>query len=105
MQTLTGHGLRAWPSARTWLSHRTRPILALKRLTVKSRETEKAGVTTEHPRNEQGPGSLAWVSLGLPAELGLASGGCWDCLGKEQQQVTGINRNELSDSWVAGPAH
>ena len=30
------------------------------------------------------------MSLGLPAELGLASGGCWDCLGKEQQQVTGI---------------
>lgn len=78
-------------------------ILALKRLTVKGRETEKAGVTMSTPgRAGTRESGLGVFSL---AELGLASGACWDCLGKEQQQVTGINRTDPNATWVAGPAH
>lgn len=98
VQMPTGHFLSPGVSARAWLYHWMRPILALRRLTVKGRETEKAEVTMGSPGKNRDQG----LGPGCP---GLASGGHWDCLGKAQQRVIGTNWIDPRATWVAGPAH
>lgn len=85
VQMPTGHFLGPGVSARAWLCHWMRPILALRRLTVKGRETEKAEVTMGSPGKNRdrglGPGCPQahrarpglWRALGLSGE-GTATG-------------------------------